>query len=326
MLEEEADAGRQLIQPTAPKTMLVHPLSPANILVDTATGALSPTFVPYISSPTNTLTISPTTLRRHSRSGSSTGSNLSGGLDSNNTSPLQEAQREQRAVSVDDRITESVEEEKIDERHSPSPSQSYRKELSAQGNSSSPSGSPEVDHDADPSCYLDQHTSQLGYKTLKDYPVLKSYLEKLSIDTEVNKLKRWEKMALKKKHKLIFENFIPRLPIADLQFLSRYMHSVQNLKSYNRYFQVLRAECGFHRLFSEQGNTKTWQNLRHQVKSQILSTIRKDVRITGLLWDFYYTLFNEHSGRIAFLDTDSAFSFKHNLIRRKSNSSLRLRM
>jgi hypothetical protein len=175
--------------------------------------------------------------------------------------------------------------------------------------SSSPEQSPEIDADIEAG-------SSSNLKTLADFPILQNLLQiHLNHRIPPHANKRREANTIKIQQKAVMEGIIAHLPFQDLLFLSKYMHSVQEKRTQNIYFKIIRTECGFYSLFQKEGNTKTWQDLRARVKQQIFSHLVKDTKLRSAQFDFYFNLFNEHRGRVAIGLTNSAVEFKQKFIR-----------
>jgi hypothetical protein len=108
--------------------------------------------------------------------------------------------------------------------------------------------------------------------------------------------------------------------IQELQFLSLFMHSVQEGNSTNNCFKTIRTECGAMGWFQVYGNTRSWQHLRSFVKDCMDNLIRKS-ELPSIkkplhtdMFQSFLQVFQQHSGRwwAAFGKTRSEKNFLNN--------------
>jgi hypothetical protein len=102
------------------------------------------------------------------------------------------------------------------------------------------------------------------------------------------------------------EEYVKGLSIADLKFLSLYMHSVQAGSLVDNHFKTIRTECGFFGWFQTYGNTRCWQRLRSFIKDTLDDRLtrsddpnRKKMFSTET-YATYLQIFEQHSGRSLF--------------------------
>ena len=159
--------------------------------------------------------------------------------------------------------------------------------------------------DADPECVevIMRHSQPLS-----NYPLLKDYLVKMAFDFPQDEHQLGFSKA-RAKQAQGFIVFIGTLGIYELKYLSLYMHSVQAENSNDIYFKTIRKECGFFGFFQTHGNTKTWQRVRSAVKDALdnqltRSEIPGKKTITGQSYADYLQIFQQHSGRYKFFDSN----------------------
>ena len=102
------------------------------------------------------------------------------------------------------------------------------------------------------------------------------------------------------------EEYVKGLSIADLKFLSLYLHSVQIGSLVDQHFKTIRTECGFFGWFQTYGNTRCWQRLRSFIKDTLDDRLtrsddpNKKKMFSAETYASYLQIFEQPSGRSLF--------------------------